>query len=233
MAELDPRTLRISIDLNNQRRTYENLSMVVQGQKFANANQGECKLSIINMDREVVNSILTEASPFNTNPTPKRITVEAGRESSGYDLLYVGDIFRANSTQPPDQVLSIRALSGWAQGGNIVARSKSGTSNLSEIVAEVGNDVGAQVDFQATDKSIANYSYNGPASKQVDQINQLAPVDAYVDNDVLVVKDQNVPKQGVILVINPEDIVGKPEVTEQGVKVTFLFTNQAQLGRSN
>ena len=60
-------------------------------------------------------------------------------------------------------------------------------------------------------------------------MNELAPVDAFVDNDTLVVVDREVSKLGARLVIRPEDIIGKPEVTEQGIKVTFLFTNQAVL----
>lgn len=229
MANLDPRLLRVSVEVNGQLRTYDNLAIVVQGQKFANANQGEANVSIINLDREVSDQILTEASPFNRNRTPKRVIVEAGRQSTGYSTVYSGNIYRATSTQPPDQILTIRGLTGNFQAGNIVAKSQPPSTPLSDIVTEVGQDIGMAVDFQASNRRIANYTHNGAAIKQVDKLNDMG-VEAFVDNDTLVVKDRNTAKRGSRHIVRPEDIVGKPEITEQGVRVTILFDNRVQLG---
>ena len=74
MADIDPRILRVSIEIGGEVRTYGGDSYIaVQGQKFANPDQGECLISIANLDKEVRDAILTEASPFNQNPSQNTI----------------------------------------------------------------------------------------------------------------------------------------------------------------
>jgi len=227
---LDPRILRATIVIGGESRIYENLAMTVTGQKYGNPNQGECKISIANLSKDVRDQILTESSPFNRNPTEKTITVEAGRESTGYSVLYTGNIFRADSTQPPDQITMIRALSGQFQKGDIVSRSQGPLVNLSTICQQVASDLGYSLLFEAEDKKVSNYSFNGPAINQIEVISDLSNVDVFIDNGVMVVKNEREPISGAVRVIGPSDIVGKPVITEQGIKVTFLYDTQTRLG---
>ena len=230
MPELDLRLLRVSIEVNGQLRQYTDLAMTVQGQKFANPNQGEVTVSITNLAKEVRDNILTETSPFNRNRTPKRILIEAGRVSTGYSLLYTGNIYRANITQKPDQQTVIRALTGQFQQGNIVSMSLGEMSSLSTIANQVGQNLGLSVVFEAQDKQIANFTYNGPAAKQVDKLAELGNVSAFIDNETLFVKEVERSLSGRVRVIRPNDIIGIPEVTEQGLKLSFLYDTQTQLG---
>jgi len=227
---LDPRLLRTTIIIGNERRVYKNLAMTVSGQKYANPNQGECQISIANLNKEVRDQILTQSSPFNTDPSPKTVTIEAGRESTGYSLLYSGNIFRADSTQPPDQITMIRALSGQFQKGSIIARSQDPLTNLSTICSQVAIDIGVGIRFEATDKKVANYTFSGSVIGQVEYLEDLADIDVYIDNNELIVKNRSEPLSGSVRVIRPQDIVGKPQITEQGLKITFLFDTQTRLG---
>lgn len=231
MAALDPRLLRVGIEVRGQIRTYENVAITAVGNKFANPNQGECNITLANLRRDVVDFILSETSPFNRNRTPKRVLVEAGRRSTGLSLVYAGNIFRSSITQPPDAVLSLRALTGQFAKGAIVSRETSAIVPLSRIAAGVAEDIGLPLVFEATDRQVANYAFTGAATKQVDKLADLAPIDVFIDRDQLVVKDRDVPLTGKTRVLDADSgMIGVPTLTEQGAQITFLWDSQTVLG---
>ena len=231
MADLDPRLLRLGIEINGVIRFYEDLSITASGTKYANPNQGECTVTVTNLQREVRDFILTEGSPFNLNRRQKIITVEAGRVSTGYSLLYTGNIFRSSVSQPPDQVVTIKALSGQFQKSVIVANSLPGIVPLSQIAQRVATDNGLRLDFQATERTVSDYTFTGSAIQQVIKLDQLDGINAFVDNNTLYLKNDLMPLSGRIRVLTPRTgLIGIPEITEQGVKITMLYDHQTDIG---
>lgn len=229
--ELDPRIVRVGVEVDGRMKFYEGLNITASGTKYANANQNECEVKITNVDKATRDYLLTETSPINDNRTPKRLIVQAGRKSTGVSTLYEGDITSAVGSQPPDIIVCIKAKTGDFQKGNIVGRSANGKTPLSNIAKNVANDLGLKLDFQATEKQISNYSHSGAALKQVDRLGTTGAVSAYINNGVLVVKDINVPLKGRTRVLNIDTgMIGIPEFTEQGIKVKMLFDNQTDLG---
>lgn len=229
--KLDPRLLRIGIEINGQLKLYEGLAMTASGTKYANANQNECEVKITNLDKATRDYLLTETSPFNKNKSRKRLTVEAGRESTGYSLVFQGDITNAVGAQPPDITITLKAATGDHAKGEIIATSQPGTAPLQNIASRVAQDLGLSLDFQATPKQIANYSYTGSKVKQVEQLAAMGRVNAYVDDATLVVKDWNAPLAQRTRELNLDTgMIGAPEFTEQGIKVKMLFDNQTVLG---
>jgi len=120
VPELDPRLLRISIEINGQLKIYEGLAMTASGTKYANANQNECEVKITNLDQATRDYLLTETSPFNKNKTRKILLVEAGRVSQGYSLVFAGDITSAVGGQPPDITMTLKATTGDFAKGDII-----------------------------------------------------------------------------------------------------------------
>lgn len=231
MPELDPRLLRIGIEINGQLKTYEGLEMTASGTKYANANQNECEVKISNLDKATRDFLLTETSPFNKNKRRKLLTVEAGRVSTGYALVFAGDITNAVGAQPPDITLTLKAATGDHAKGDIFATSQPGVTPLRNIAARVAQDLGLSLIFQAKPKQIANYSFTGSKLKQVEQLGAMGRVNAYVDDQALVVKDFNAPLAGRTRAVNLDTgMIGIPEFTEQGLKVKMLFDNQTVLG---
>lgn len=238
-AELDPRLLRVGIEIaDGQIKWYAGTSadsgpgfaITASGTKYANPIQNEAEVKISNIAKETRDYILTETSPFNTNPFAKKIYIEAGRVSTGYSAVFEGNIVSSCGTQPPDIDVTIKAKTGNFYKGDIVARSKSKT-NLSTIAQGVASDLGLRLDFQASDKQISNYTHNGASLKQVDKLGSTGAVDAYINNGTLVVKDLNIPLKGTTRVLNLDTgMVGIPEFTEQGIKVKMLFDNQTDIG---
>jgi len=227
---LDDRILRVSIEVNGFIRSYQNLFIRASGEKFAGPNQGTCEVQIANLSEDVATSILTETRPFNNNPNPKTIIVEAGRVSTGSSIVYIGNVFRSSQTQPPDQILTIKTLTQQFQKGNIIANSLPGMTRLSTIASTVANSLGIDLVFEAEDKNIANYNYNGSAERQIEKLELLSNIDVFIDNNTLFVKQCDRPLNGRLRVITPNEIIGKPELSDRGLKISFFYDSQTVVG---
>lgn len=231
MERLDPRIVRITIQVNDVLKSYDGLAVSASGTKFANANQNECEVKISNLDKATRDYLLTETSPYNKNKTRKLIRVEAGRVSTGVSLVYEGDITSAVGSQPPDITMTLKSATADFQKGIVVAKSAAGMTPLRGIAQGVAKDLGLSLVFEAKDKQISNYTFTGGTLKQVNRLGETGMVNAYVDDGKLIVKDYNIPLTGRTRELNMDTgMIGIPEFTERGVKVKMLFDNQTTLG---
>lgn len=113
----------------------------------------------------------------------------------------------------------------------IVTQSFSEQAKLSDIAQKVAKDLEVASNFQATDKTIRSYSYTGSALKQVEKLGEMGNVNAYIDNEILIVKNSQQPLLGKRKVLNVDSgMIGVPEMTERGVKVKYLFDPETTLG---
>jgi len=238
-TQIDPRILKLVVSVGTIQYTFEDkgdiatpgLWMSAKGSKYANQIQNECTIEISNLATNDKNFILTETSPFNQNAENKSFSVYAGRVSTGYALVYSGDIVIGKSSQVPDVTLSLKSLTGNAQKKIVKGRTGSIKSKMSEISKAVADDLGLQLNFQAADKTIGNYAFSGSQLREVDKLGAMGNVNAYVDDGQLVVKNWNSPLSNTAVLVSEYDgMIGVPELTEEGVQVTFLFNNIAQLG---
>lgn len=228
---LDPRLLRVGVEIDGRVKWYDQLQISASGTKFANPLQDECTVKISNLDKVTRDYILSETSPFNASRTPKRMIVEAGRVSTGYSRVFLGDITAASPSQPPDIAVTLKSLTGNSKKGKVVANSQPSTAQLEAIAGQVASDVGASLQFEASAKQISNYNFTGGALKQIDALSDAGGVNAYLDGDVLVVKDANVPLTGRTRILTAATgLIGIPETTEQGLKVKMLYDSQTGLG---
>lgn len=227
----DPRIVEVDLEVNGTMKTYSGISIAVSGVKYANALQNECTVNLTNLDKQTADYILTETSPFTLNKTPKTITVRAGRQSYGTKKIYVGNVVSANISQPPDITVSIKCLTGNFQNGNILSRGQPSPISLFQVSKQLAQDLNTALTFQAADKNLANYIYSGAALKQVDALNMIGGVNVFVDDTTLVVKNNTVPLNNVLTLVSQENgMVGIPELTEIGVKVTFMLDTSTTLG---
>jgi len=228
---LDPRIVTIGIEVNGSLHTYEGLAITAVGTKYGNGNQSDCEIRISNLNRETRDYILTETSPFNLNRTPKRVIVSAGRVSYGTSVIYTGDIISANVTQPPDITIVLKCLTLNFMSGNVLARSQPYSVRLSQLAQQVATDLNIGLEFQATDKTISNYNFTGAALRQIDKLAKTGGVDVFIDNNMLIVKDMQVPLVNQLRVLNKNNgMIGLPEITELGIKVKFFLDNHTVVG---
>lgn len=231
MPSLDPRIVRLSIQIGNQLKVFEDLAIAASGSKFANPLQNECEINVSNLSREDRAYLITETSPFNPSRTRKGVILEAGRVSTGLSRIFVGDITSCQPSQPPDIVLTIKAKTGEFNKRTLVSRTGAAVAPLSRIAGEVAKDLGLQLVFEALDKNISSYAFTGSALKQVEQLGRAGGVNAFIDDQMLVVKNRGAELQNVTSVLSAESgMVGIPELTEEGVKVTYLLDSTSRLG---
>lgn len=230
-TELDPRIVRLSLEVNGKVKVYENLFIAAVGVKYANPLQDEAEITIFNLDKATQDYILTETSPYNANRTPKTIILEAGRQSYGTSVIYVGNVIYSSVTQPPDVGVVLRCLTGNTLKGSIISRVQPGTSTLSQISNAVAQDLDVFLRFQTTDKNIANYVYAGAALQQIEALASLGHLDVFLDGDSLVVKSRGAALNGSYRVLSASTgMIGTPQLTEQGVRVKFFVDNKTILG---
>lgn len=232
MPNLDDRIVKLNIEVNGVIKTYSSpLNIIANGTKYGNALQNEAEITLSNLDRSTQDYIVTETSPYNLNKTAKTISVEAGRVSYGTSIIYRGNIVSVTVTQPPDIGIIMKCLTGNFAKGNVISRNQPGTTTFKQASAAVAQDLNLQLNFQATDKNISNYAYSGGALQQVQVLNGLGNYNAFIDNDVLIVKDAFIPLNGTNRILSAETgMIGIPEFTEQGIKVKMLLDNQTTLG---
>lgn len=233
MQALDPRIVKVSIEVNGQIKTYDGLAIVASGTKYANPLQNEAEISISNLDRTTQDYILTQTSPYTKNRTPKLVTLEAGRQSYGTAKIYVGNIVSSTVSQPPDVKITLKCLTGNFIKGNILSRSFPGQVSFKQVSQQLAQDLGYLLKFQTNDKTIGSYAYNGAAAKQVNNLSLLggSGLNVFVDDNVLVIKDAYIPLNNTLKILSAETgMIGIPEFTEQGIRVKFLVDNRTTLG---
>lgn len=230
--KLDPRIIKISFDVNGKTKTYSTpFFITVSGVKYANALQNQASVIIANLDKATQDYILTETTPFNYNNNPKTITIEAGRQSYGTSIVYTGNIALSNVTQPPDVGIVLTCLTGNFEKTNVIGTSQGGQATLLQITTNLAQLSNQILNYQATNKNIANYSFGGSASDQIKLLNSMGGVNVFEDNGVLYVKDSNKALINAVKIVSASTgMIGVPEFTEQGAKAKFLYDNNVLLG---
>jgi hypothetical protein len=229
---LDQRLIRVSIEVDGEIKQYDqNFGITASGMKFANPLQNEAKVKIANLTKSDRDYLLTATSPFNKSRKLKTLKLEAGRVSSGLSLIYQGDINKCYPSQPPDIWVEFDCLTGQYVNGKLVQATQPGQTKLSTIAKQIAADTGLNLNFQATDKNISNYSFTGSAGKQINGLGSLGAVSAYQDDGSLIVKDIHLPLSGQIRILDKySGMVGIPQLTELGVKVKYLIDKESKLG---
>lgn len=231
MSKVDLRRIRVGIEVKGALNVYEGLRIRASGTKYSNPTQNEATIEITGLNADTRDFILDATSPYNENREAKRVILEVGRVSTGLFTLYVGDVISAEVSSPPDITLTIKAKTNNANNGRIITYSGQATQKLSEIARVVAGNNNLSLMFQAADKLISNYSFSGPAARQVRDLQTAGNVNAFVDDRNLIVKDMDAPISSRRRILNRNSgMVGIPKATEKGLSVTYLIDGESELG---
>ena len=231
MAELDRRIIIVELEVPGGKKRFEGMAVEYSVTKTSGCVMNEAEIKIANLARADRDYLVTATSPLSRPRRRKSVAIFAGYQSTGVTRRFVGDVVSATVSQPPDIWLTLKAKTGFFARGDIMARSAAPQTNLSALSGDIAKDLGLSLDFQAVDKGIANYSYTGAAAGQVDKLGQTGAVDAYIDDDRLVIKDRGKGLSGKRRKLSEETgMIGIPEVDEKGVKVKMLIDPYTTIG---
>lgn len=229
----DARIVQARIEFPDDVLTFEGLSIYASGRKYLATLQNTCDCTILNLTKEHRNYILSRTSPLNVPRQLIRMSLIVGRESYGTFTLFNGYIALSSATQPPDIGITLTALTNGFEVGNILSDNQSPLTQLSAIAAQIASNNNLTLDFQATDKQIENYSYNGASAYQIQDLNDMGDVIAFVDNDVLTVVNAGSGNNNGIRLINAANgMVGIPQFSQKGVIIKMMIDNTVQLGNT-
>lgn len=225
---IDLRRIRIGIQVGGGINWYEGLRVKATGTKHADPTQNECVVTMSGLSKDVRDSLLSA-----TTTSTRRLIVEAGRVSTGVSQIFVGDIYEGEPSSPPDVDVVLKAKTGNGEAAKVSVVSGEPMRPLRAIAQGVAADLGVGLDFQATDKNIANYAYAGSSIKQLNVLQNAGGVQAFIDDRTLVVKDAGRPLSGRTRIVSMDTgMVGIPKRTEEGVEVTYLIDGPSDLGGS-
>ena len=229
--KIDCRKIVVELDLESVRKRYEGLAIKYSVTKTGNGQMNEATIGICNMLKEDRDYILKTASPLRRHKQRKSITLLVGTEEKGVVKLFSGDITEATVTQPPDIWLTVKAKTGYFSRSSLVSVAGQDKEKLSDLTTRVAETMGLQAVFQAEDKIVGSYSFTGGAGLQVDKLGEAALVNAYVEDDKLIVRPEGEPLKGKVRKLDKTSgMVGIPELNEQGVKVKMIHDLETTVG---
>lgn len=236
VSTIDPRIVSLSITVNGRTKIYtasgsNPFNISATGTKYANALQNESQITISNLDKATQDYILSETTPFNLSTTPKTAVLSAGRDSYGTAKIYTGNIVSSSVTQPPDIGIVLKTLTGNFLKSKVITNSQPASATLQAIGGQVAQQLNLAFQFEATNKNISNYNFAGSSLKQVQLLNSMGNINAFIDDNTLIMKNAFIPLNGTTRILNIDSgMIGIPEFTEQGLRVTFLLDNKTVIG---
>lgn len=240
-SAFDSRLVSVTLQLLSGTFTFKDLAIFARGESFASAQMGQCEVQIFNMTEAQKNQVLSQASPMllgqvnsaNGQRVPVNMTLQVGRQSYGLFTLFQGNVISCGATQPPDIGVTLRGMTSNYLASVIAGVNQSSLAQLSSICKGVADSLGLGLEFTATDRQIDNWNFNGGLINQVDQLNDIGGIYAYIPSDsaILVVHDSDGSRKlPTILIDAIGGMVGVPQVTEVGVLVRVMVLPSLKLG---
>lgn len=231
----DDRLISLTVSLDEQTVTYDqDFYIIAAGCKYTNGNFGECSLRIDNISKRTRDFFATRSTSWRPDRRNAKMILRVGRKSTGLFQVFSGNAIACNPSQPPDIGLHFKSLSMSLLLGQVNAISAPANATLKTICQQVANNINYTLAYEASiDPIIGNYQFTGPAPKQINRLNDLAPICAFADdsNASLVVIDRDGAREKTVIEISAETgMVGVPEVTEVGVRVRMLITGEINPG---
>jgi hypothetical protein len=222
----DPRIVQVGLEIEGDFLIFKDLDIRITGSKFASPDMNVCTVKISNLTREQRNYILSKATPYAARGlTPIRMTVDVGRQSYGTFRLFEGEVYSGNVTPPPDIGVTLNSLTNSFASGLMSSNSQQAVTQLETVARSIAQQNNLTLNFRASPKQIANFSYTGAISKLVDKLQMVGGVRAWVDNKVLTVINKNEYDGEEALDVNINTgMVGVPQATQNGVSAQILIT---------
>lgn len=237
---MDLRVINVSITMKGFSKTFssaDGFNIRVMGNKTSDTIKNDCTVSILGLSSKTITNVLTDTLKYRLmagEGSPLKIFVEIGRESGIYER-FVGDIVEVRRGLPPDNELLISAYTSQMLAQELLKMPYIKSTTLSNIASKITYAKGLNLKFEASDKKILDFSFTGSAETLLNRLPDLADVNAFIDNDTLVVMDKNKKRRTYVLEVNKDTImVGIPSVTGSALgkllKIEFFISAGVAVG---
>lgn len=230
MSDLARRIFEIGIEIDGKVEWLKNLYMRAQGIHWALPTQGEAIITIINLRKQLKESILSKTIPLSAEQNFQiHVTVRAGRENEGVSTVYVGSVFRSFQLYKPDTGIQLKCVTGYFDRHEFVNHVGDENTKLSDIAKWFADDHKLKLSFEIDDKNIKSFSYHDALSEELNALMYLEPKSiCYIDHNTktLVVRYNDKPsKYAVTIPVNAKTGLLHITSTESGIEIEMLYTH--------
>lgn len=243
------RLLRVSIEIEGQKFLLtEELALRIKINKAALAIQNRANIEVTGMTTEMREGLLSQFTAWNKRLVDSaqiegkyaRVTIEAGYSQEGKEdlsIVFVGDVVLVDPVSlPPDIGVRITAFSRQIDKTRWVSSVAPAKMTFYNLVAWAAEQMGFGTNF-VCETSYNDREIENPARSMhivgslVIYIQDLYKPDvaAFIDDDVLIVKDRNKIVTRSSLVPLNKFVGGPPSWTEWGVDFVTFFNPAIRL----
>ena len=193
----------------------------------------EAEIGICNLKRSDLELLTTYTSKAIAINQRKRIRVFAGYSDTQTALIFGGDIFEAKPTEPPDVWLNIKATSVNYATTQIFTRQILVPTSLQTVADQSAKALGLSLEWNSSlYKTIDKFSFSGNVNEMISRINKLADINAFIENDRLVVVDRDDPARSdkIVEISEQYGMIGIPKVTFIGFEAKVLLNTNIRRG---
>lgn len=228
----DDRVLVIGIETNGQLREYQGAATTVQVTKSSDLSENSAEVSIANINPSLAQDIVRDTSPWNSRKKERLLTVRAGRATQGAAHIFTGDIVLAKLSAPPDRMLTMTAHTK-DQGKYTFGSLQVSQLSLQSVATQIAEKWGLTLRYEADNRMLESFSLNGTLKTALWRLSVEGKVDAYVDDENLVVKPYGRALRGNSIVISADTgMISMPVLDDKGVAVRMLFDPAIKIGQA-
>ena len=227
------RCYKLSIDIGNIRKTYQELSGDDVSLKIdfdvdmsANGSFSKGNITIIGLPQNDIALLSTNRNKDGTLK-PSKLSLEVGYPNILGQILQ-GNIIEAEANfTAPDQSIRLGVMSAYESGQTQTTASLAKNATFRDIAQAVAsaNKLTLKYDSSIPNKVIGDYSFRGTPFQQVQRLREYMPddVDIAIRNDTLEVKNKKSPAGARKIKIDSDSgLIGDPAPTLQGLSLIHI-----------
>lgn len=228
------RCYKLSIDIGNIRKTYQELSGDDVSLKIdfdvdmsVNGSFSKGNITIIGLPQNDIALLSTNRNKDGTLK-PSKLSLEVGYLNILGQILQ-GNIIEAEANfTAPDQSIRLGVMSAYESGQTQTSASLAKNATFRDIAQAVAsaNKLTLKYDLSIPNKVIGDYSFRGTPFQQVQRLREYMPddVDIAIRNDILEVKNKKAPASARKIKIDSDSgLIGDPAPTLQGCNIRTLL----------
>lgn len=195
------------------------------------AYQGNARIAIFGLPLQIMNQ-LSNVGPKWAQAQPNFVTIKAGDEASGVQIVWQGGIYAAmvDATAMPHVVFLIEARPGYfGQIKSATPLSIKGSASVSTMMEQISNGLGMTFENNGVVKKIANAYYSGSLVNQAQQIARDAGINWIMDRNTLAIANPGEPRQGAIPLISPQTgLIAYPLFNQNQIILKAMYNPNVQ-----
>lgn len=201
--------------------------------KAGGVSMSQLQLRVQGMSLSDMNALSTLGKPL-VDGRNNTVTIVAGSDDAGEGVVFTGTISEAwvDMADAPNGVFTVNAFTGLLDALKpIPASSFQGQADAATVLAGLATQMGVAFENNGVQVQLANPYFPGTALAQVKACAKAANIEYVLDGAVLAIWPKGGARGGAIPLLSPTTgLVGYPQHTENGIRLTTLFNPSITFG---